>query len=251
MIGGLFAMSNESKKDQKYPINIAVTVIDKITETIRRPVTLSDKRLAERCLKGRIILIDDDPEIIAALVALLDMEGYACDTYISASQFLQEQQCNRPSFPGPWCILSDIKMPGIDGLELQRQLLEMGEPPLIMMSGESGAYEAVAGLRGGALDFLIKPFDADIALLAIERALAVSKERMSFALKNSDITIRFSGLTSREADIVKRVARGQLNREIAEELDIALRTVKLHRQRAFEKLGVTKLVELVRLIDTL
>jgi len=228
---------------------IAVPIIDKFTKVERKPVTVTDKQFAERCLRGRIILIDDDPEIISALVSLLDMEGYACETYLSATQFLQEQPLKALSFPGPWCILSDVKMPRIDGLELQRQLIDMGSPPLLLMSGASGAYEAVTGLRGGALDFLIKPFDVDILLLAIERALAVSKDHQCSRQKKIDINALFATLTEREVDIVKRVARGQINREIAAELNIALRTVKLHRQHAFEKLGVTKVVDLVRLVD--
>lgn len=224
-------------------------VIDKIMNEMRKPVTVADKQLAECCLRGRIILIDDDPEIISALVSLLTMEGYACETYLSATQFLQEQSLEKLHFLGPRCILSDVIMPGIGGLELQRQLIDENVPPLIMMSGGSGAFEAVNGLRGGALDFLIKPFDADVLLAAVKNALAVSEQRQSHAMKSADIKARFLTLTKREADIAIGVARGQLNREMAVELDIALRTVKLHRQNALEKLGVTKVVDLVRLIE--
>ena len=212
-------------------------VIDKIVKVMRKPVTVADKQLAVRCLRGRIILIDDDPEIISALVSLLIMEGYACEAYLSATQFLQEQSLEKLHFLGPWCILSDVKMPGIDGLELQRQLIDGSAPPLIMMSGGSGAFEAVNGLRGGALDFLIKPFDADVLLAAVKNALAVSEQHQSHAIKSADIKARFLTLTKREADIVICIAQGQLNREIAEELGIALRTVKLHRQNALDKLG--------------
>ena len=224
-------------------------LIDQIKKRVRKPVTVADKQLAESCLRGRIVLIDDDPEIISALASLLAMEGYACETYLSATQFLQEQLLEKLDFPGPCCILTDVKMPGIDGLELQRQLIDASAPPLIMMSGESGAFEAVDGLRGGALDFLIKPFDADVLLVAVKNALAVSEQRQSNIIKTVDIQARFLTLTKREADIVIRVARGQLNREIAVELGIALRTVKLHRQNALEKLGVTKVVDLVRIIE--
>lgn len=88
----------------------------------RRPVTVSDHRLAGRCLRGRVVLIDDDPEILAALAALLDLEGYACETHTSALAYLEVLSADLPAFPGPCCVLSDVKMPELDGLELQRRL---------------------------------------------------------------------------------------------------------------------------------
>ena len=203
------------------------------------PVTVAERNIAERCLQGRIVLIDDDAEIISALVALLEMEGYFCKSYQSAQEFLNSDFDPATSYPGPWCVLSDVKMPEMDGLELQRLLIDKGNPPLILMSGVSGAYEAVAGLRTGAIDFLIKPFDADVLLAAIETAMVKSKEHQEFSTSHSSAKERFLSLTTREIEVVERLMLGKINREIAEELDIALRTVKLHRQHAQRQSGRT------------
>jgi two-component system response regulator FixJ len=178
------------------------------------------------------------------------MEGYACETYLSANEFLKEHFLNKLKFPGPWCILCDVKMPEVDGLELQRQLIDRGgAPPLVLMSGASGAYEAVEGLRAGALDFLIKPFDVDNLLATLQRALSISSQRQLDTTKIFDLNERISLLSKREFDIINRVLKGQINRDISEEEAIALRTVKFHRQNAFKKLGVIKLVDLVRLFE--
>jgi len=214
---------------------------DKSKDGALKPITVADKEMTERCLRGRIVLIDDDPEIVSALKSLLVMEGYACEPYLSANEFLKEHFLNKLKFPGPWCILCDVTMPEVDGLELQRQLIDRGAPPLVLMSGSSGAFEAVAGLRAGALDFLIKPIDADTLLASLERALSISSQRQLDTTKSFDLNERISLLSKREFDII--------NRDIAEEEAIALRTVKFHRQNAFKKLGVTKLVDLVRLFE--
>lgn len=213
------------------------------------PVTVADRKVAELCLKGRVVLVDDDSEIISALVSLIEMDGYFCESYLSAQEFLEGDVNSAPKYPGPWCVLSDVKMPGIDGLELQRLMVDKGNPPLILMSGGSGAYEAVAGLRTGAIDFLIKPFDADVLMSAIEVAMLKSSQGQEHSVIHLDAKQRLATLTAREVEVINLVAQGKLNREIAEDLDIALRTVKLHRQHGFEKLGVTKIVELVKVLE--
>lgn len=222
-----------------------------MTTTIkhRHPVTLSDEKLAARCALGRVVVIDDDTEILSALAALIEMEGYACETYASAPAYLQVLTYNRPFFPGPCCVLCDVKMPELDGLDLQNRLAALNDTPLLMMSGASGAQEAVSAFRAGALDFLIKPIDAEILLAALAKALALSAERNMQSIRRSTLAERIASLTKRERDIARRVADGQTNPQIAEELGIALRTVKLHRQRAMEKIGAGGTTDLVRLAD--
>ena len=215
----------------------------------RQPVTVSDEKLAARCARGRIVLIDDDPEILSALAALIEMEGYASETYTSALSYLQVLASNRPSFSGPCCVLCDVKMPELNGLELQSRLAALDDTPLLLMSGDSGAREAVSAFRAGAQDFLIKPIDADILLAAVVKALAVSAARLLLRERKNDLAARIESLTERERDIVRRVVSGQTNPAIAEELAIALRTVKLYRQRAMEKLGATGVADLVRIAD--
>ena len=219
------------------------------SEKYRHPVTVADEQLAARCRRGHISVIDDDSEILSALCALLTLEGYACASYGSARAYLQELQTNAVVFPGPRCVLSDIRMPDLDGLELQNRLADCDDTPLLLMSGASSVEDAVIAFRCGALDFLIKPIDADLLLGAVDKALARSGALQQQHSRQSDLGARIAQLTGRERDIARRVATGLTNPAIAEEFGIALRTVKLHRQRAMEKLGAQSTADLVRIAD--
>ena len=215
----------------------------------RQIVTTSDQALAARCARGRILVIDDDAEILTAFGFLFTLEGYACETYSSAPAFLAVLHENRPQFPGPCCLLCDVSMPEMDGLELQRQLAQDENTPLILISGSSGAEEAVTGLHAGALDFLIKPIDTEALLAVVARALAVDRQGQLDRMRRANLTARLATLTERERAVLRRVAQGQTNYEISQDIAIAERTVKLYRQRAMEKLGVATLPELVRIVD--
>ena len=211
-------------------------------------MTADDRRLAQRCALGRVLIIDDDPEILAALRALVELEGYACETYDSALAYLRTLTAGPARFPGPSCLLCDVRLPEVDGLELQRRLVGADETPIILMSGVSGAPEAVSAFRAGALDFLIKPLDADALLATVVKALAVSSERQHQRARRCALDARLAGLTEREREVARRVVAGQRNHEIAQTLGIALRTVKRHRQQVMEKLEVATLADLVHLL---
>jgi FixJ family two-component response regulator len=226
--------------------------MNKLTHNVlntRRPVTVDDQKLAERYLRGRVIVIDDDEHFLAALAALFDLEGYACETYPLASKYLQVIKNSRPTFPGPCCVLCDVNMPELDGLELQKQLVVLNDTPFILMSGSSGAQEAVSGFRAGAQDFLIKPIDADYLLGVVGKALDLSSARQNLKIMQAGIMQKVALLTNREREIALLVAKGQLNREIADALGIVLRTVKLHRHRVMEKLEVETVIDLARIVD--
>lgn len=216
---------------------------------VRRAITVSDQELAARYAGGCVIVIDDDAEILAALKSLIEMEGYACETYNSAGAYLHILNSDTPCFPGPRCVLCDMKMPEIDGLELQTRLAELDGTPLIFMSGGSSTQDAISAFRGGALDFLIKPMDATALLSAVAKALRVNADRRQSTERKAVIATRISSLTERERSVARRVSQGQTNLSIASELGIALRTVKLHRQRAMEKVGVRRVADLVRVAD--
>ncbi|NTW85992.1 MAG: response regulator transcription factor [Holophagaceae bacterium] len=204
---------------------------------------------AERCRRGRIVLIDDDAEILAAVTSLLELEGYLCETYASALDYLGQLGAPRRCPPGPCCVLLDVMMPDLDGLEAQRRLAGLDDTPLLLMSGASGVQEAVTAFRAGALDFLIKPIEAETLLEAVEKALAVSRARQATRARTQDQSRRLAALTPREHDVAVRVARGKLNRVIGEELGLALRTVKLYRQRCLEKLEASSTADLIRILQ--
>jgi FixJ family two-component response regulator len=140
-------------------------------------------------------------------------------------------------------------MPDLDGLEAQRRLVGLDDTPLVLMSGASGVREAVTAFRAGALDFLVKPIEAETLLEAVEKALTVSRARQATRERAQAQTRRLAALTPREHDVAVRVARGKLNRVIGEELGLALRTVKLYRQRCLEKLEARSTADLIRILQ--
>lgn len=215
----------------------------------RRPVTAEDLRLAERCARGRVVVIDDDPEILDAFRALLELEGYACETHASALAFLETIGADLARFPGPACVLCDVMMPGLSGLGLLARLGELEDTPVLLMSGVSGASEAVSAFHAGARDFLIKPIDADLLLGAVGQALGQSNAMQQRRAREARLAGLFGSLTLRECEIARLIGRGMRNQEVADALGIALRTVKRHRHQVMEKLGVSSLAELVRMID--
>lgn len=218
----------------------------------RKIITIHDEREAARHAMGRIMIIDDDEAIRKALAALLEFEGYAAIPVESASAYLEIIDRDEPVFPGPSCILLDVKMPGLTGLELQSKLLAMSEiTPIIFMSGGSGASEAVSALRNGAIDFLIKPFEDEDLLTAVSLALNKSRALQQSQMQNHELASRISALSEREIQVAKMVSAGMLNRDIAAQLSIAVRTVKLHRMHMMRKLGATNVIELARMLDRL
>jgi FixJ family two-component response regulator len=198
---------------------------------------------------GQVFIIDDDADILRGLRGLVELEGHQCQTFGSASAFLEA--FNRIAWNGaePSCILCDVKMPDTDGLTLQSRLKAQADVPLILMSGTSGASEAVAGLRAGAVHFLIKPMDASELLAAIAEALALSRARKNLSGRREQRQQLWARLTPREAAVARLVARGTTNLGAALQLGITERTVKFHRQRVFEKLGLAGVPGLVRFLE--
>lgn len=216
-----------------------------------RPViTIHDARDAARHSRGRIIIVDDDDAIREALVSLLHLEGYATEAHACAVSYLEKLESAEPEFPGPRCLLLDVKMPRLTGLELQCRLIELSaSTPIVFMGGGCGAPEAVQALKNGASDFLVKPFEEKVLLNAINEALQkVRIDQASEAQRNS-AAARLGRLTARELQIAQLVIAGTLNREIAELLGIAVRTVKLHRMHMMRKLLVSNVIELARIMD--
>lgn len=206
------------------------------------PLSVGDKR-------GHVVLVDDDQALTVAFRAALEYEGYRCSVFSSAVALLEDCGFLRTIPAVPTCILSDVKMPGMDGLELQRALPNAAAIPLVFVSGASGAAEAAAGFRAGAMDFLVKPVELPVLLAAVEAALARSAGAIAAAVAKEGLLSRVASLTRREREVAKLAASGATNQETADTLGIALRTAKYHRQQAMSKLQVESLAALVRTVD--
>ena len=212
----------------------------------RRIVTVDDEHLAARYARGCVALVDDDAEVRSALAARLRFEGYAVETFASARLYLDARASPVPSFPGPSCLLCDLRMPEIDGLALQRQLQGHDAPAMVLMSGQSLPQDVVGAFHAGAVDFLVKPFDATELLVAIAKALSASTAQRTGEQRQLAVATLVAALTDAELKVIQQVVQGKTNPETMAILGIALRTVKLHRQRAMEKLRLDSVAALGR-----
>ena len=197
--------------------------------------------------RDTVFIVDDDASVRDALSLLLSLRGHATASFASAEDFLAAVQAD-------WrgCIVLDIRMPGLSGLELQRRLRESGPAlPVIVITAHGDVAAARQAFLADAVDFIEKPFDAPQLLAAIETALASLRGGGDDAPRapapgQADAIAR---LSAREREVMALMVQGLHNRRIAEELGISPRTVEVHKARVMEKLGVSNLVDLVRLVD--
>ncbi len=188
-----------------------------------------------------LFLVDDDRAVRDALALYLSSKGVPVETYPSAHKFLEA--CN-PARPG--CLLLDIRMPGMDGLELQDALATNGvKIPIIFITGHGDVSMAVRAIKKGASDFLEKPFDNEALLACIKKAMVQDAEERQREKEKADTLIRFKQLTPRERDVMALVADGCPNKSIAKKLDISHRTVEIHRRRVMEKMVAESLSDLI------
>ena len=190
-----------------------------------------------------VFIVDDDPSVRDALGLLLGVHDYRLAVFADADSFLEAL---KPHWRG--CLLLDIRMPGMDGLALQKKLLELGcDLPVVIMTGHGDVDSARGAFRALAVDFLEKPLDGARLLAAIAEAFERQRRAADAALSRDQIQRSLDGLTPREREVMARVVAGRHNREIAAELAISPRTVEVHKARMMDKLGVGSVAELVRL----
>ncbi len=190
-----------------------------------------------------VFIVDDDPAVRDALGLLLGVHDYRVALFADGESFIN---AFRPEWRG--CVLLDLRMPGIDGLSLQKKLGEIGSRlPVIVMTGHGDVASAREAFRALALDFLEKPLDRERLLTAIDEAFARQRDRLQQVAEEQQNHQLLARLTPREAEIMERVVAGRHNREIAAELGISPRTVEVHKARMMDKLGVGSVAELVRL----
>jgi FixJ family two-component response regulator/signal transduction histidine kinase len=190
---------------------------------------------------GSVFVIDDDPSMRRALERQLQGAGYRVETFGSAQEYLA-----RPARTGAACIVSDVRMPGLSGLDLQASLAEAGsELPIVFISGHGDVPTTVHAMKAGAAGFLAKPFTKDELLAAVGEALARSRAQERARAEGAALQARYASLTSREREVFALVAAGLLNKLVADRLGIAEKTVKIHRGRVMEKLAAGSVVDLV------
>lgn len=194
-----------------------------------------------------IYVIDDDPPMLRAISRLLRSYEYGVQTFASATEFLRQDVS-----PGPACLLLDLRMPNISGLDLQRILAQEGERlPIVFMSGQADILSTVRAMKEGAVDFLTKPFDDRQLLSAIQAALVRSQRAQSERAILDRDREAFEKLTPRERQVCVRIARGLLNKQVGFELGTTEKTVKAQRARVIKKLAANSLADVVRLVERL
>lgn len=196
---------------------------------------------------GVVHVIDDDASWRVSVQRLMSAAGYQVSLYESAEVFLETVI---PDEPG--CILLDIRMPGLTGLQLQQRLAKDHYAlPIIFLSGHGDIPTSVQAMKAGAEDFLTKPVDADVLFRAVEQAIARSRHERANREEHAALQARFAALTPTEHKVLALVVRGKLNKHIAVELGTAERTVKWHRHNLMEKLEVDSVAQLVSLAEKL
>jgi len=190
-----------------------------------------------------VFLVDDDAAVRDALGLLLGIQGYRIALFSNAEDFLKAW---RPAWLG--VLLIDIRMPGMDGLELQQQLKKLGcEMPIIIITGHGDVDLARQAFRADAHDFLEKPLDEDKLINAIEESFVDVRQQASASARRASARALFPALTPREKEVMELVVAGRHNRDIAVLLDISARTVEVHKARIMDKLGVDNIADLVRM----
>jgi len=190
-----------------------------------------------------VFVVDDDASVRKSLVRFFRSAGFEAEAFASARAFF-----DRGPHAGPSCLVLDVQMPELNGLDLQRALIECKrEEQIIFLTGKGDIPMCVRAVKAGAVDFLQKPFHGDELLSAVERALAQSREQRLQGAAQADAHARVASLTPREFQVLEGVIAGKLNKEIAAELGTAVKTVKIQRAHLKEKMGVVSVADLVRL----
>lgn len=192
-----------------------------------------------------MFIVDDDPSICRSLLRLVRQSGLDGHSYGSAEAFIEAQTA---PLARPACLVVDLQMPGIGGLELQQHLQAApARCPMIFISGNGDIPSTVRAMKHGAVTFLTKPFDNSDLLRAIGEALERHRDELSASRQVTQVRDRMSALTDRELQVMSWIITGALNKQIAAELDIVEKTVKVHRARVLEKMQAQSVAELVRL----
>jgi FixJ family two-component response regulator len=196
-------------------------------------------------MEATVYVVDDDPSVRAGLSRLLQSMGLTVKTFASAREFLEQAVSEEPG-----CLIVDLRMPAMNGLELQEQLMTRNlNLPVIFLTGYGTVPASVRAMKRGAVDFLEKPVDDQVLLDAIYQALEKDRENRHNRAEVKFIQDRLKSLTPREYEVFTLITAGQLNKQVAYELGTAEKTIKVHRARIMEKMHCESLAQLVRLAE--
>ena len=195
---------------------------------------------------GMVFVIDDEESARKSIKRLLASADYRSEVFPSALEFLARQP-----HPGPTCVIVDVQLPGLNGIDFQKALIQRRrEEQLVFITGHGNIPMSVQAMKNGAIDFLPKPFKPRELLGCVERALTRSIEQRRRAEEKNAARALLDLLTPREFEVMQLVTTGMLNKQVGAELGMAEKTVKVHRGRVMQKLGITSVAELVRLVET-
>ena len=193
----------------------------------------------------RVFIVDDNPSVRKSLSRLLTAAGYAVEAFESAHEFLARE----PS-EGPCCLVLDVRMPGLTGIELQQALAAAGRRmSIVFVTGHADVPTSVRAMKGGAVDLLTKPVAREELLAAIARAVGKDADDLREQIRIAEIRQRVETLTPREVQVFALVVTGRLNKQIGAELGVGEKTIKVHRARVMDKMRAGSVAELVRLAD--
>jgi FixJ family two-component response regulator len=196
-------------------------------------------------MKPLVLVVDDDQSVRRSLARLLRAAGHEAQTFASAGEFFAWTPPDRAA-----CLVCDVKMPGPSGLDLQARLVETHPHiPILFITGHGDVPTSVRAMKGGAVDFLEKPFDEQALLDGVRRALARSRKARAEGADRKAIGQRLDLLTPREHEVLALVAAGLRNKEIAARLGTAEKTIKIHRSRMMEKMQAASIVDLIRMVE--
>jgi FixJ family two-component response regulator len=189
-----------------------------------------------------VIVVDDDISVRESLEALIRTEGFAVETFSSAEEFLTRERVF-----GPSCLVLDVSLPHLNGLDLQKRLADRGNMPIIFITGYGDVPMSVRAMKAGAIEFLLKPFSEEALLSAIRQSIELSREALREEKNMRVLRARYGSLSKREAEVMARVVVGRLNKQIGFELGISEITVKAHRGRVMRKMEADSLAELINI----